>query len=55
MISTYLRLRQNIQTQATPLVTGIEQRYDIINVTINNTSKVTIIFFAVNSLLFATL
>ena len=29
----------------TPLVTGIEQRYYIINVTINSTSKVTIIFF----------
>ena len=28
----YLRLRLNIQTQATPLVTGIEQRYYIINV-----------------------
>ena len=29
----------------TPLVTGIEQRYYIINVTINSTSTVTIIFF----------
>ena len=32
VISTYLRLRLNIQTQATPLVTGIEQWYYIINV-----------------------
>ena len=29
----------------TPLVTGIEQRYYIINVTINSTNTVTIIFF----------
>ena len=29
----------------TPLVTGIEQRYYIINVTINSTSTVAIIFF----------
>ena len=29
----------------TPPVTGIEQRYYIINVTINSTSTVTIIFF----------
>ena len=29
----------------TPLVTGLEQRYYIINVTINSTNTVTIIFF----------
>ena len=38
-------IKANIQTQASPLVTGIKQWYYIINVTINSTSMVTIIFF----------